>query len=185
MKTFAIGLTAAALVFGGAACAAPGTPQGKHSADADGNGVITRAEATAKANAMFTRLDVNKDGTLDKSDRVAMREMMKTRMFERLDANKDGSITKTEFLAERDGHDASGRGGRGGKPHGRHGGGRMMAGMMKDGALTQPQFVAAALQRFDATDTNKDGQLTKDERQAAREQMKAKWQQMRAQKAQG
>jgi Ca2+-binding EF-hand superfamily protein len=59
-----------------------------------------------------------------------------------------------------------------------------MADTNSDGAITTAEFTAAALQRFDAMDTNKDGQVTPEERQAAREQMRAKWQQMRAQRSQ-
>ena len=51
--------------------------------------------------------------------------------------------------------------------------------------MTQDQFVAAALQRFDAGDANKDGQLTQAERQAAREQRKARRHQSRTPQAQG
>lgn len=209
MKTIAIGLSAAALMLaGGGAYAAQG--QGTRWGDADGNGVLTRAEAQTQAAARFGRLDQNKDGKLDQADRQLAREARKTRMFERLDTNKDGQITKAEFTADRgpangarrmasaeqgavkqDGvkHDGRGRGGHRWGGRGGHRGGGMMMGKMadanNDGAVTQAEFAAAALKRFDTIDANKDGQVTKEERQAAREQMKAKWQQMRAQKAQG
>jgi hypothetical protein len=58
------------------------------------------------------------------------------------------------------------------------------SGTNADGAMTQADFVAAALTRFDARDADKDGQLTQAERQAAREQRKAQRQQFRAQKTQ-
>lgn len=197
MKTFAIGLSAA-LALAGSAYAAQG--QLKNRGDADGNGVVTRAEAQTQAAERFARRDVNKDGKIDAADRQAVREARKTRMFERLDTDKDGQITKAEFFAERapgkrvasgePGNDGMRHGRRG---HGRHGrgghGGMMMGAKMadadKNGAITQAEFAAAALQRFDALDANKDGQVTKEERAAARERMKAEWQQRRAQKAQG
>lgn len=42
----------------------------------------------------------------------------------------------------------------------------------KDGAVTKAEFIAAALSRFDAMDANHDGKVTKEERQAARRQMR-------------
>ena len=55
----------------------------------------------------------------------------------------------------------------------------------KDGAISQAEFTAGALQRFDRTDANHDGTVTKEERQAARkamrEEMRARWQNRAAQ----
>ncbi|VWX53351.1 EF-hand domain-containing protein [Novosphingobium sp. 9U] len=209
MKTIAMGLSAAALVLaGGGAYAAQVQAQNARWGDTDGNGVLTRAEAQAQAATRFAKLDQNKDGKLDQADRQLAHEARKTQMFERLDTNKDGQITKAEFMADRGpgdrGHRMAMRGGDGDKgpgmgPKGHRGGSRgghwggrgggMMMGKMadanSDGAVTQVEFSTAALKRFDMIDANKDGQVTKEERQAAREQMKAKWQQMREQKAQG
>lgn len=197
MKNFAIGLSLAALMLGGGAYAAQGA--GKQHADADGNGVVTRAEAQAAASAAFTRHDQNKDGKLDRTDRQARMEARKTERFTRLDADKDGQISRTEFMADsgpahgkRMAMGAPSKGGPDGmRHHRRHGGGRGLMGpgkmgdANKDGAMTQAEFASAALQRFDALDANKDGQVTGEERRAARERMKAERQQMRAQKAQG
>lgn len=188
-KTITWSLSIAAALLAGNAFAAQG--QVKPKLDSDGNGVITRAEAQSAATAMFARLDANHDGKIDQADRQLRRETMKTQLFERLDANKDDQLSKAEFLAGR------GAGKRGGdrqrmaavgtddgamqRGHGRHGG-MMRGGMLgmsklartgKDGAITPAQFSAAALARFDAMDTNKDGQVTQAERQAARAQMKA------------
>lgn len=154
--------------------------------DADGNGVITRAEAQSRATAMFARMDANKDGKLDASDRALNREAMKTRRFEQLDTDRNGQISKAEFMADRGPRDGERRGHRGRGMRGGHGGGMMGMGkrMGADGtgSVTQADFVAAALARFDAMDTNKDGQVTQAERQAARAQMKAKWQAERQQR---
>src|SRR3546814_19256140 len=65
--------------------------------DADGNGVLTRAEAQAHATEKFAKMDANGDGKLDQSDREAKRAEMHAKMFERLDADKDGSISKAEW----------------------------------------------------------------------------------------
>jgi len=195
------GISATTLALAGGAYAAQG--RGMHpKIDTNGDGVITRAEAEAGATAMFARLDVNKDGKLDKSDRELHMQHMKTRMFERLDANSDGQISKAEFMADSGPADASRGAGmdgtaKDGYPHGREGGhgGFGHAGMMMrmakmadtnhDGAITQAEFTATALRYFDAADVNHDGKVTKEERQAAREKMRAEWKQTGTRKTQG
>jgi Ca2+-binding EF-hand superfamily protein len=90
-------------------------------------------------------------------------------MFQMIDANHDGTVTRaeaqqalTQFQAMR-GRDDSGRGA-----------GRMQR--MIDEAfgtaqsLTQAQFEAQALARFDAADLNHDGTVTAAEREQARAQ---------------
>ena len=147
--------------------------------DADGDGNVTRAEAVAKANEMWTKLDVNNDGVLNQADRDAKRGQM----FDRLDANKDGSISRDEFMAAhgpRGGHagmSGEGRGGHKGMHRGRHGGGMgmmmvRMADTDKDGNVTRAEYDAAVTRHFDMVDTNKDGTITKAERQAAHTKMK-------------
>lgn len=203
-KPIILTLSMAAMLAAGGAYAAQGQFQGqlKPKMDADGNGVITRAEAQAQATSMFARMDVNRDGKIDQADRQLRRETMKTHMFERLDANKDGTLSKAEFLAGRgagerggrrqhmaganeDGAGMHRRGGRGGKMRGGMMGAARVADADKDGAITPAEFTTAALTRFDAMDTNKDGQVTRAERQAARAQMKAQWQQQRNARTQG
>ena len=94
-------------------------------------------------------------------------------MFQMMDANKDGTVTKAEaeqalaqFQAMRGGDDNNARGG-----------GRMQRMMDQAFAtsqsLTQVQFEAQALARFDAMDLNHDGTVTAAERQQARAQMRA------------
>ena len=87
------------LTLGAALIAVPvlAAPGSGSRGDADGNGTLTRAEAQAHAAERFARMDVNKDGKIDASDRAARRAAMQTKMFERLDANKDGSISKAEW----------------------------------------------------------------------------------------
>ena len=196
--------------------AAPGGD--RNMGDANNDGVLTRAEAETHAKAMFVKLDVNKDGKLDKADREARRAQMREEMFKRLDTNGDGMISKAEFLADRgpEGRGPEGRpdmpppppeggpdmappeggpdaqaapGKHGPRGHGprRHGPrmgghfggpGSMGAPMARmgdggrDAAVTKAEFIAAALKRFDAMDTNKDGKVTKEERQAARHEMR-------------
>lgn len=44
-------------------------------ADPDGDGVVTRAEFVTRAGTQFDRMDTNRDGKLDKSERHRMRPM--------------------------------------------------------------------------------------------------------------
>ena len=176
--------------------AAPGGD--RNMGDANKDGVLTRAEAEAHAKAMFVKLDVNKDGKLDQADRAARHAEKRAQSFDRLDANKDGSISKAEWDqadaarqakraewkakrgeragapgngAERHamrGHHGDKRGGHGGP------GGWMKADANGDKAISQAEFVAGALARFDRMDANKDGKVTAEERQAMRQAMRDK-----------
>ena len=176
--------------------AAPGGD--RNMGDANKDGVLTRAEAEAHAKAMFVKLDVNKDGKLDQADRAARHAEKHAQMFDRLDANKDGSISKAEWdqadaarqakraewkakRGERAGAPGNGaerhamRGHHGGKRGGHGGpGGWMKADANGDKAISQAEFVAGALARFERMDANKDGKVTAEERQAMRQAMRDK-----------
>lgn len=180
MKTFAIGISLAALSFAGLAYSANAMPGGR-----DGDRTVTRSDALARSGQMFDRMDINKDGTLNAADREARRAAA----FDRLDADKNGQITRAEFTAERprmgrrgmgaegDG-DWQGKGG--GRMGGRHHGGRGMGGgrlmrmadTNRDGAVTKAEMTAAAATRFDTSDSNRDGTLTPEERRAAMSAMR-------------
>jgi len=153
----------------------------------DRNAVQTRAEVQTTATEMFAKLDANKDGKLDATDRAAKRAEMQEKKFARLDADGDGSISKAEW----DQHGAkrgerrteageAGKGKRHGMRghHGKRGGhhGMMMGKADTDGdkAISQAEFQTAALARFDAADANKDGQVTPEERKAQRGAWRAK-----------
>jgi Ca2+-binding EF-hand superfamily protein len=187
-RKIVLGLSLAATAVAGAAYAEQATK---------GDGVLTRAEAQAKAQEVFARMDVNKDGKIDQADRAARHAAM----FDRMDADHNGQISRAEFDAtgpgahgprgpEAGGPDGDrgpgkhGWGHRGG-PGGGHRGGGMMMGRMadadKDGTITQAEFTQAALQRFDRADANHDGTVTKEERQAARQAMRQQWQNRSAQ----
>ena len=131
---------------------------------------LTRAQAEARAGQMFDRMDTNKDGRVDAADHAARQAAM----FDRIDADKNGQISREEFTAH---HAAMGQrregqraGQRMGHHRGKHGGQHAMMG--SDGAATRAEFTAAALARFDRMDANKDGQVTVEERRAARESMR-------------
>lgn len=72
--------------------------------DANGDGVITKAEAAAfpRLAARFDELDKNKDGKLSR-DEMPPRAGMGPGRFEALDANKDGRISKAEAQADKAG----------------------------------------------------------------------------------
>ena len=183
---------AASVATAGVAFAAPGQ-DGPGKARPD----VTRAQAQEQAGKMFDRLDFNKDGKLDASDRQASRDARQKERFDRLDANKDGSLTRDEFNTRpdrtRDGQKAEGKRGDGehfgrhhrggGRHHGGHGGwgGRGMGGMKADQApVTKAEFIANRLARFDAADADKNGTVTSAEHKAQRDKMRAEWQAKRA-----
>ena len=161
---------------------------------APGDGVQTRADAQARATQMFAKMDANKDGKLDTSDRAAQRAERQAKRFTSLDADGNGSISKAEWdqhgadraakRAERGEKRASAGEAGEGKRHGMRGGhgkrgghhGMMMSKADTDGdkAISQAEFQTAALARFDAADANKDGQVTAEERQAQRGAWRAK-----------
>ena len=178
MKKLTLGLSVAAFALAGAAYAAP---------TATNNGTLTRAEAQAHATEMFAKMDANKDGKLDSADRQARQNAR----FDRIDTNKDGQISREEFSARHPARAQDGTSSATAKPERKHdskhrmghhgrkgwsGHGRMMraADTDKDGAISQAEFTASALQRFDSLDANKDGQVTKEERQAAFKAMRDK-----------
>lgn len=156
---------------------------------ADGNAVQTRADAEARATQMFARMDANKDGKLDATDRAAQHAERQAKRFASLDADGNGSISKAEWdkhgadraakRAERGEKRAeAGGAGEGKRHHGMRGGhhGMMMGKADTDGdkAISQAEFQTAALARFDAADANKDGRVTPEERQAQRGAWRAK-----------
>lgn len=173
--SLALGMTLAATALAGSAYAEQAA-RGQRGGDPDRT--VTRAEAQTKAAERFARMDVNKDGKLDAGDRTARRNLM----FDRFDTDKNGAISREEFAARPQRSESeAGKTHRwaGSGHHGRHfgGSGNVAA---NAGPVTQADFTARALARFDSVDANKDGQVTKEERQAARVAMRAQWQAKRA-----
>lgn len=186
MKTFALGLSLAALSIGSVAYAAHHANAAEHvGPDADGDRTVTRTEAQAHSAEMFTRMDSNKDGQLDQADRAAHESTMRNEHFAKLDTNKDGSISRQEFdAAHSDGLEGGGGTGHQGMRGAMmgddgHGSGNRSPMMMmqladanKDQAVSRDEFTAAHLKHFELSDTNKDGQLTPQERREARAKMR-------------
>lgn len=77
--------------------------------DSNGDGIVSRAEVDADVAKRFARMDVNKDGKLDKSDREAAMAARGNQGGEgggdrgrgpmRADANGDGAVTLAEMRA--------------------------------------------------------------------------------------
>lgn len=129
----------------------------------EGDGTLSRAQAQAVATRLFTQLDANKDGKLDATDREARR----AELFDRLDTDRNGQLSREEFAAR----PALAEGGAPARPAPRAKTGRPgLADADRNGAISQAEFIATAMRRFDAADANKDGQVTRQERQAQRTQ---------------
>lgn len=123
----------------GAAAQAPQGGRGLAGADADGDGIVTRAEVTAQGEARFARLD----------------------------ADKNGTVTPEEMQAGMGGGGGAYGGGAANASAGAGGGGRPGGGMA--GPMSKEQYLERSLGRFDAADANKDGKLDKDELAAAQQ----------------
>lgn len=161
-------------------------------ADANRDGVITRAEAQANADARFVRFDTDRNGTVTPEERRAVRRAARNRpitaaefqrraqaRFARIDADYNGVLSGDERRASRRMGPRRHRGGAreaaameagGTMPagaRGGHGRGRGQGAASLDAA----QFRARALARFDRLDANRDGRLDQAEiaaRRAAR-----------------
>lgn len=83
--------------------------------------------------------------------------------FDALDSNRDGALSAEEIAAAMPAGGGRGPGG--------PGSGMRRADADRDGKITKAEFAASQLRRFDSQDENKDGQLTKEERDAAMARM--------------
>ena len=175
MRKLTLALSTAALVLSGAAVAQTASAERPaRAAKPD----MTRADAQARAEAAFARMDANKDGTLDQADRAARRAAM----FARIDTDNNGAISRAEFDAMHAKRAEKGKA-RGAHRMGRKGAGARHAMMGNaSGPVTSQAFVERALARFDRADANRDGTVTQAERKAARESMRDQW---RARRQQG
>lgn len=122
-------------------------------------GDLTRAEVEQRSAAAFARMDANKDGVLDQADRQARLKAA----FDRIDANGDGAIGFDEFSAGK-----GPRAGSGERRGPRMGSMGRMADADNNSSVTQAEFTAAALARFDRFDADKDGTISGDERRPRR-----------------
>jgi Ca2+-binding EF-hand superfamily protein len=188
MRRLTIALGVASLAVAGAAFAqaAPADADAGHRGHHPA-APLTRADAQARADRLFDKLDVNHDGKIDAADRRLRQDQHRDARFARLDADGNGAISKAEFAAAgdnarrrftehaglqdgKDGHRFGGHkfGGervawRGHRGHGLAMGGKK-ADTNHDGAITRDEFDTAALAMFDRADANHDGTVTPEER---------------------
>lgn len=140
---------------------------------------FTRADAETRAEASFARLDVNGDGQLTAADREARHRAR----FEAADTDKNGQLSFAEMTAAREarmatrgerretrGERQAGNGERMGMRGMRGMGRQHIAGAdaNNDGAVSQGEFTAAVLARFDRADANSDGTISVEERRSMR-----------------
>jgi Ca2+-binding EF-hand superfamily protein len=119
-------------------------------------GAMRHDGAMGDPNAAFDRFDTNKDGSISHDEFTKAHEQ---HMEKRMAAREEGS--KNAKSPEMRMHQGGGMGA------------RMiaMADTNKDGKTTLAEAEALALQHFDKMDTNHDGQVTPEERRAARPAM--------------
>lgn len=138
---------------------------------------MTRADAQARADKLFDRLDANHDGKIDAADRAARRDQRRDEHFAKLDTDHNGSISREEFAAAGDklrerfaGH-AKGPDGRDDRKFGDHGfGGQRVAwgghrGMHSRHGMRGPNDTRGGglAMAGKMADTNHDGAVTKSE----------------------
>jgi hypothetical protein len=175
MKSFSILAGAALLAMSGTALAQPGAGGARgERAQAD----VTRAEAAARADAMFQRLDLNRDGQVTREEaRQAHQQMRAERLAQMTPEQRAQMEQRRAQWQERRGQRAErGEGRRGGGERRGARGERMFG---EQGTITAEQFRARALERFDRMDANRDGVVTAAERQQARAEMRSRWQERR------
>jgi Ca2+-binding EF-hand superfamily protein len=177
------------------AATAAGAQVAPYAARGQGDGVQTRAEVVERARGMFARIDADRDGFITQAEGQALRGQLQNRrggqrmaraadparrgqLFERLDANRDNVISRDEWArAEALRGERPANGQRAGlreqrmAMRGRLGGAMLRAAdANRDQRISLAEAEAAALQRFERLDLNRDGRVTREERQQARQQ---------------
>ena len=114
---------------------------------------LAAAGLCGAAHAQSPRPDPWGDATVSRADEQKQAE----ERFDALDTDHDGSLSAKEQAAAQN-------------QRGPGGGGLRRADTDGDGKIGKQEYVDAQLRRFDMRDADKDGQLTKAERDAARAQ---------------
>jgi ribosomal protein RSM22 (predicted rRNA methylase) len=195
MKKISILAGVAVLAFSGTAIAQPQAGQ-------RGGGELTRAEAVARAEQRFQRIDANRDGQITREEMRAGRQQRRAQRSERREqrlANlseeqrariaerraQRGGLTeeqRAERRAQRRAQvqamTAEQRAERRAQRQARRGqrGGLFAAG----GTVSLDEFRGRALARFERMDLDRNGTVTREERRQARQQLRQQRQQRRA-----
>lgn len=145
VTAMSLALLAVATVTGASAQTPAATPA---AARQPPKGEMTRAQAEARSNAMFGRMDANGDGALSPTELAAQHGKRRPQPQAAASASAATATPVTPHnpvlaAADRDGN----------------------------GTVTKAEFAAATLARFDAADANKDGTVTRAERAATRASM--------------
>lgn len=134
------------------------------------------------AERMMARADTNGDGLISKAEYRAMAEARYDRMqagegrMGRRGPGPEGAAMPGAMPGPGAMRDPDGPHGPGHKGPGHKGGGMMRADANKDGVITRAEYDAMAAQRFDALDANKDGRIDAAELQMQRDKMREKMQ---------
>ena len=135
------------------------------------------AQRSQRQDARFAALDANKDGSVSKAewdqhgaDRLAKSQARSHERRSQHAANRGAEGAADGARAATEGKRTEMRGHSGRRGGGHHGMGR--GGARETQSLTQAEFVARSLARFDRMDANKDGKVTHEERTAARVAMR-------------
>ena len=139
-------LAASAITSAASSAQTPTAPPPPVPRGANHDGVATRAEAIAQADARFAQIDTDHDGRITAGEMRAYREAVHDRMVA---SGRDVPVPPP-----------------GGRKH--DGMGRRMD-PNGDGSVTRDEFEARALKRFDRMDANHDGTIDATERANAAE----------------
>ncbi|AQR61009.1 hypothetical protein BZG35_04540 [Brevundimonas sp. LM2] len=141
-------------------------------ADADADGRISRTEFVEGRVAMLTAVDANRDGSVSAEERRSgidtRRNQQASARFDRADVDGNGSLSREEFVTLHG--ERGGRGGRG--PGGEDRGPRAARDRGERGPVAIAEVQARSTAAFARMDTDGDGYLTAEERQAARGEMR-------------
>ncbi|PTQ65704.1 EF hand domain-containing protein [Sphingomonas sp. PP-CE-3G-477] len=145
-KTVLTLMLAASAITSAAGAQTPTTPRPPMRQDANHDGVATRAEAIAQADARFAQMDTDHDGRITAGEMRAYREALHDRVVA---SGRDVPVPPPGGRK----HDGMGRRI---DPNG-------------DGSVTREEYEARALKRFDRMDANHDGTIDATERANAAE----------------